>query len=95
MSRDRKKPQKGNPKPKGVKYTECDGTFKLYKIWSGNKVAGDPFYITEDLAEMVQEIEDKCKIWGFKIDLKELVKFINKHNTEDNEQSNFPKSYLS
>lgn len=70
-----RKQKKSNPVPKGIKYTYEDGYFKLYKIWSSKFTSSKPFYITDDISEMVDEIAEKKEIWRVTIDLKNLLKF--------------------
>lgn len=95
MSKKKRTQPKAPAKPIGIHYKEQDGDFKLYKRWSKEKTASDPFYITDDLNEMIEEIQNCCKKWNCKVNLKELKQFIDKHNTETNEKTTVPKSYIS
>lgn len=81
--------------PKGILFTHNDGEYRLFKIWGKNATAGDPFYITGDLGEMLDEMTAKTKIWNCKIDLKKLNKFIQEHDQKDDQpQADTPRSYL-
>lgn len=95
MAQSRPPKQKKNPVPINIVYIENDGDFKLYKQWNKKTIAKDPYYICDNLEELIEEIEAGCMKWGIRLNLKELHKFINIHKNDQNEETNFPKSYLS
>ena len=73
-NKKRKQPKK-NPVPIGIEYVYDDGLFKLYKVWSKKNMSTTPFYITDDINEMVDEIAEKKEIWRVTIDFPKLLKF--------------------
>ena len=76
MAKNKKRKQiKPNPKPKGVEYRFEDGMFKLYKVWTSKVTAKQPYYITDDLDEMVSEIADFKEKYRVNIDLQKLIRF--------------------
>lgn len=82
MARKKRKQQNKPNYPTSVHYEELDGEFRLYKVY-GKKIVQDPFYICDDLADMINEIEDSLKRWKCSINLKQLKIFINKHNNNN------------
>lgn len=86
MAQKKRKKQTSPVTPTGVHYTEKDGDFYLYKKWSKTKISSEPFFITDDIANLIEEIERRATSWKLALNLKDLKKFINKHK-QDGEPS--------
>ena len=84
MKRKQKKGGKAQPHrgyPKGLKIVEEGQMFKLFKFWK-NKIADEPFIITDSAQDVLDNYELYCRKWKFKPDLKTVKTFINKHQQE-------------
>ena len=93
----KRKPQNKPVVPIGVHYTKVDDDYYLYKKYGKLVIAKDPFYITDDLDELMDEISNSIKKWKFKPKLAEIKKFYDKHNINEqqNEETDIFKDYFS
>jgi len=96
MARNKKrKTKKQKPVyPKAIEIVEEDETFKLYKIWSKNKRSSEPFVVSDNLADVVEEYQEKCEKWNIKPDMKTIFKLVNNHKSKEqnNEEADIFKS---
>lgn len=89
----RKKPIKKQPTPKGIKFEEKDGEYRLYKIWAGNTINKEPFLITDAIDDAVESYAKYCKQWNIKPDMKLVYNLIDSNNKKaEQDESNFLKS---
>lgn len=68
-------------KPSRVIWEEEDGEFRLYKYY-GKKRIEEPFYITDSLEDLIDELTEKVKRWQCKFDYVGFLKFIEKHKKD-------------
>lgn len=97
MGTTRKRKQQRKPVvPIGVHYIKIDDDYYLYKKYGKLIIAKDPFYITDDLDELMDEISNSIKKWKFKPKLAELKKFYDQHNINEtnNEETDIFKDYF-
>lgn len=92
MAKQRRKQQNKPVYPTGIHYIKDGEDYKLFKKFGRNNALNDPFYITSDLSEMIDEIENSCRKWKCAVNLKDLKKFINKHT--EHEETSIPQSYF-
>lgn len=79
--------------PKSIKIVEKDGEYRMYKVWSKEKQAIDPFQILSNVQEVIDSYSLNCKKWNIQPDMKRIYELVNSNNQKEaTDESNFPKS---
>jgi hypothetical protein len=73
--------------PKGIHYEVVEGgEIRMYKIWSRKYTAKEPFIITDDIEDFVDNMYKHYSLWNIKPNMKEVRRFvtnyINKYKTD-------------
>lgn len=92
MARNKKRKPKSKKQkpvyPKAIQIVEEDETFKLFKVWNGDKKSSEPFSVSDNLADILDDYKEKCEKWKIKPDMKIIKKLVNNHKSkETNEEA--------
>ena len=81
---------KNDKTPKDIHYEENGGEIRMYKVWSRKVTSKQPFVITDDIEDFVQQMASYSRRWNIQPKMKEIFKFVtnytNKYNTENGKQ---------
>lgn len=95
MANNRKNKTNKPITPKGVDIRIEDGLYRLFKVWQGDKIGKEPFFITDNIEEMVDKYKECCQNWKIKPNIKYIKSFINEHKKQEvtQDEANFLKGY--